>query len=119
MNKNTFRNKRDRQNNRFIDINIFIYCGHIEEELDRHTKREGGSSTFSVGPTICDTYQVCGVHMECETIHCLGQPSVISPHIEAEIEGYIVLYFISSSVIPTILDTYQVCDVHMECETIH
>ena len=61
-------------------MNIFIYYEHMEEESDRHTKREGGSSTFSVGPTICDTYQVCGVHIECETINWLGQPSVISTH---------------------------------------
>jgi len=26
----------------------------------------------SVVPTICDTYQVCDVHMECETIHFDG-----------------------------------------------
>ena len=57
----------------------------MDEELDRHTKREGGSSTFSVGPTICDTYM-------CETIHWLGQLLVIGPHIEAELEGYIVVH---------------------------
>ena len=73
-------------------MDIFIYYEHIEEELDRHTKREGGSSIFSVGPTIYDTCQVCGVHMECETIYWLGQPSVIGPHIEAELEGYIVVH---------------------------
>ena len=78
----------------------------MEEESDRHTKREGLSSTFSVGPTICDTCQVCGIHMECKTIHWPGQPLVIGPHIEAELEGYIVLHFISSSVVPIILDTY-------------
>ena len=50
-------------------MNIFIYYEHMEEELDRHTKREGGSFTFSVGPTICDTYQVCCVHIEYENIH--------------------------------------------------
>ena len=67
-------------------MNIFIHYEHMEEELDRHTKREGGSSTFSVGPTICDTSEVSGVHMECETIYWLGQPSVIGPHIEADLE---------------------------------
>ena len=85
----------------------------------KDTKREGGISIFSEGPTICDTCQVCAVHMECKTIHWLGQPSVISQHIEGEIEGYIVLHFISSSVVPTILGTCQDCDVHMECKTIH
>ena len=47
-------------------MNIFIYYEHMEEELDRQTKRERGSFTFSMGPTICDTYQFCGVHMECQ-----------------------------------------------------
>ena len=61
-------------------------------ERNTNTKREGGSLIFSVGPTICDTCQACGVHMECKTIHWLGQPSVIGPHIEAELEGYIVLH---------------------------
>ena len=78
-------------NNRFIDINIFIYCRHMGEGWDRHTKRKGGSEgegfASSVGPTICYTYQVCGVHMVCKTIHFMGQSSVIGPHIEAEVEA--------------------------------
>ena len=69
---------------------------HMEGGFDRHPKREGGSEgegfTSSVGPTICDTYIICGVHMECKTIHWMGQLSVIGPHIEAELEGYIVLH---------------------------
>ena len=77
-------------------MNIFIYYKHMEEEFDRQTKREGWSEgegfTFSVGPNICNTYQVCGVHMACKNIHFMGQPSMIGPHIEAELEGYIVLH---------------------------
>ena len=45
---------------------------------------------FSVGPTKCATYQVCGVYIECVTINWLGQPLVISTHYEAEMEGYFV-----------------------------
>ena len=46
----------------------------------KYTKSEGGIIIFSVGPTKCATYQVCGVHIECVTINWLGQPSVISTH---------------------------------------
>ena len=35
----------------------------------KYTKSEGGITIFSVGPTICDTYQVCCVHIEYENIH--------------------------------------------------
>ena len=62
----------------------------MEGGLDRHTKRKGGSEeegfTSSVVPTICDTYQVHDVHMECKAIHWLGKSSVIGLYIEAKLE---------------------------------
>ena len=41
---------------------------NIEDSGD-DSKSQGGIMIFSVGPTICDTYQVCGVYIECENIH--------------------------------------------------
>ena len=46
--------------------------------------RKGEGFTSSVGPTICDTYKVCGVNMECKTIHWMGQSSVIDQYIERD-----------------------------------
>ena len=46
-----------------------VISTHYEAEIEGYFVHIISSS---VVPTICDTYQVCDVHMECETIHCDG-----------------------------------------------